>query len=216
MSEIRIILADDHTVIRSGLRLLLERQPDMTVVGEAEDGRQAVQRAAELTPDVVVLDIAMPNLNGIEACRQIVSATPRTSIVVLSMHSDESYVMRALKVGARAYILKDSAEDDLIRAIRAVHQGTSFFSPAVSKLLLEDYVRQLQQRGEEDSYELLTAREREILQLLAEGKSNKDVATMLNLSPYTIETHRSHILQKLGLHTVPELILYAVRKGIIS
>lgn len=216
MSEIRIILADDHTVIRSGLRLLLERQPDMTVVGEAEDGRQALERAAELKPDVVVLDIAMPNLNGIEACRQIMSATPDTSVVVLSMHSDESYVMRALKAGARAYVLKDSAEDDLIRAIRAVHQGTSFFSPAVSRLLLEDYVQQLRQRGEHDSYELLTAREREILQLLAEGKSNKNVATMLNLSPYTVETHRSHILQKLGLHTVPELILYAVRKGIIS
>ena len=215
MSTIRILLGDDHTVIRSGLRLLLERQPDMTVVGEAEDGRQAVDLAEQQKPDVVVIDIAMPNLNGIEAARQIASHQPKTAIVVLSMHSDESYVMRALKAGARAYLLKDSAEEDLIRAIRAVHEGKSFFSPRISKLLLEDYVRQLRQKGEEDSYELLTNREREILQLLAEGNSNKDVANLLNLSLYTVETHRAHILQKLGLHTVPELILYAVRKGII-
>jgi len=215
MNKIRILLADDHTVMRAGLRLLLERQPDMVVVAEAEDGRQTVELADAHTPEVVVLDIAMPNLNGIEAARQIVSKHPKTSVVILSMHSDESYVLRALKAGARAYLLKDSAESDLIRAIRAVRDGKSFFSPAVSKLLLEDYIRQIQERGEEDSYELLTTREREILQLLAEGKSNKDVANLLNLSLYTVETHRAHILQKLGLHTVPDLILYAVRKGII-
>lgn len=215
MNKIRILLADDHTVMRAGLRLLLERQPDMAVVAEADDGRQTVDLADTHTPDVVVMDIAMPNLNGIETTRQIVNKHPKTSVVILSMHSDESYVMRALKAGARAYLLKDSAEADLIRAIRAVRDGKSFFSPAVSKLLLEDYVRQLQERGEEDSYELLTTREREILQLLAEGKSNKDVANLLNLSLYTAETHRAHILQKLGLHTVPDLILYAVRKGIV-
>jgi two-component system, NarL family, response regulator NreC len=215
MNKIRILLADDHTVMRAGLRLLLERQPDMVVVAEAEDGRQTVELADTHTPEVVVLDIAMPNLNGIEAARQIVSKHPKASVVILSMHSDESYVLRALKAGARAYLLKDSAESDLIRAIRAVRDGKSFFSPAVSKLLLEDYVRQIQERGEEDTYELLTTREREILQLLAEGKSNKDVANLLNLSLYTVETHRAHILQKLGLHTVPDLILYAVRKGII-
>jgi two-component system response regulator NreC len=215
MNKIRILLADDHTVMRAGLRLLLERQPDMVVVAEAEDGRQTVELADAHTPEVVVLDIAMPNLNGIEAARQIVSKHPKASVVILSMHSDESYVLRALKAGARAYLLKDSAESDLIRAIRAVRDGKSFFSPAVSKLLLEDYVRQIQERGEEDTYELLTTREREILQLLAEGKSNKDVANLLNLSLYTVETHRAHILQKLGLHTVPDLILYAVRKGII-
>jgi len=215
MDKIRILLADDHTVIRSGLRLLLERQEDMVVVGEAEDGRRAVELAETESPDVAVVDIAMPGLNGIEAARQIVSKNPKTSVVILSMHSDESYVMRALKAGARAYLLKDSAEGDLIQAVRAVHGGNSFFSPAVSRLLLEDYVRQLRKKGQEDSYELLTSREREILQLLAEGKSNKDVANMLNLSLYTVETHRAHILQKLGLHTVPELILYAVRKGII-
>lgn len=215
MNKIRILLADDHTVMRAGLGLLLERQPDMVVVAEAADGRQAVELAASHMPDVVVLDIAMPLLNGIEATRQIVDKHAKTSVVILSMHSDESYVMRSLKAGAKAYLLKDSAEADLIRAIRAVRDGKSFFSPAVSKLLLEDYIRQLQERGEEDSYELLTTREREILQLLAEGKSNKDVANLLNLSLYTVETHRAHILQKLGLHTVPDLILYAVRKGII-
>jgi two-component system, NarL family, response regulator NreC len=215
MSQIRILLADDHTVMRAGLRLLLERQPDLVVVGEAEDGRQAVALADSQEPDVAVMDIGMPNLNGIEAARQIAAKHPQTSVVILSMHSDESYVMRALKAGARAYLMKDSAEADLIRAIRSVREGKSFFSPSVSKMLLEDYVRQLQQRGEEDSYELLTTREREILQLLAEGKSNKDVANLLNVSIYTVETHRAHILQKLGLHTVPDLILYAVRKGII-
>lgn len=216
MNETRVLLADDHTVMRAGLRLLLERQPDLVVVGEAADGRQTIEMAESLEPHVVVMDIAMPNLNGIEATRQIVGKRPAISVVILSMHSDESYVLRALKAGARAYLLKDSAEADLIRAIRAVREGKSFFSPAVSKTLLEDYVHRLQQRGEEDSYELLTQREREILQLLAEGKSNKDVANHLNLSLYTVETHRAHILQKLGLHTVPDLILYAVRKGIIG
>ncbi len=215
MSKIRILLADDHTVMRAGLRLLLERESDMSVVGEASDGRQAVGLADSEEPDVAVIDIAMPNLNGIEATRQIAGKHPHTAVVILSMHSDESYVMRALKAGARAYLLKDSAEADLIRAVRAVRGGKSFFSPAVSKMLLEDYVRELEQRGQEDSYELLTTREREILQLLAEGKANKDVAALLNLSLYTVETHRAHILQKLGLHTVPDLILYAVRKGII-
>jgi DNA-binding NarL/FixJ family response regulator len=216
MGKIRILLADDHTVMRAGLRLLLERQPDMVVVAEAADGRQALELLETETPDVAVVDIAMPILNGIEATRQIAAKHPELPVVILSMHSDESYVMRALKAGAKAYLLKDSAEADLIRAVRTVREGKSFFSPAVSRMLLEDYVHQLKQRGEEDSYELLTTRERELLQLLAEGKSNKDVANLLNVSVYTVETHRAHILQKLGLHTVPDLILYAVRKGIIG
>ncbi|MGO9129172.1 MAG: response regulator [Bryobacteraceae bacterium] len=216
MGKIRILLADDHTVMRAGLRLLLERQPDMVVVAEAADGRQALELLETKTPDVAVIDIAMPILNGIETTRQIAAKRPELPVVILSMHSDESYVMRALKAGAKAYLLKDSAEADLIRAVRTVREGKSFFSPAVSRMLLEDYVHQLQQRGEEDSYELLTTRERELLQLLAEGKSNKDVANLLNVSVYTVETHRAHILQKLGLHTVPDLILYAVRKGIIG
>ncbi len=216
MNPIRVLLADDHTVMRAGLRLLLEREPDLTVVGEAADGRQTVELAEKEQPDVVVMDIAMPNLNGIEAARQMAARQLRAAVVILSMHSDESYVMRALKAGARAYLLKDSAKSDLIRAIRAVTEGKSFFSPAISRMLLEDYVRRLEQLGEVDTYELLTAREREILQLLAEGKTNKDVASVLGLSLYTVETHRSHILQKLNLHSTPELILYAVRKGLIS
>jgi DNA-binding NarL/FixJ family response regulator len=216
MSSIHILLVDDHTVIRAGLRLVLERQPDFRVVGEASDGREAVAAVERLHPNVVVMDLAMPNLNGIEAARQIVSTNPAVSIVVLSMHSDEEYVLRALKAGARAYLLKESAEADLIAAIRAVTSGKSFFSPKVSRMLVEDYVRQLQDREIEDSYELLTGREREILQLVAEGKSNKDVANLLNLSVYTVETHRANLMEKLSLHSVPELILYAVRKGVIS
>jgi two-component system, NarL family, response regulator NreC len=216
MNKTRIVLADDHTLMRAGLRVLLEREADLAVVGEADNGRGAIELVDSLQPEVLVLDIAMPNLNGIEAARQISAKHPNVAIVILSMHSDETYVLRALKAGVRAYLLKDSAESDLVRAIRAVRGGKAFFSPAVGKTLLEDYVRQLQQREEEDSYELLTSREREILQLVAEGRSNKDVANLLNLSPYTVETHRAHILQKLGLHTVPDLIRYALRKGIVS
>jgi two-component system response regulator NreC len=216
MNPVRILLADDHIVMRNGLRLLLERQPHLQVVGEAADGRQAVALSESANPDVVIMDIGMPNLNGIEATRQIVNHNPRTAIAILSMHSDESYVIRALKAGARAYLLKDSAEADLLAAVRALTEGKSFFSPAISKILVEDYMRQLESRGAEDTYELLTNREREILQLLAEGRTNKEVANMLNLSLYTVETHRTHILQKLNLHSVPELILYAVRKGIIA
>jgi len=216
MSEIRILLADDHTVMRSGLRALLERQAGFEVVAEASDGNEAVLKADAQKPNVAVVDIGMPKLNGIEAVRQITAKHPEISVVILSMHADEGYVLRALKAGARGYLLKDSAEADLISAIRAVHEKKAFFSPAISKLLAEDYLRQLQQRAVEDSYELLTPRERQILQLLAEGRSNKEVAQDLNLSLYTVETHRSNILQKLNLRGIPELILYAVRKGVIS
>jgi two-component system response regulator NreC len=217
---IRILLADDHTIIRSGLRLLLEQQPDFKVVAEANDGREAVQLVAQHHPNIAVLDIGMPQLNGIEATHQIATAESNkdshTQVVILSMHSDEGYVLRALKAGARAYILKNSAENDLIRAVRSVADGKSFFSPAISKLLLEDYVRKIRDKEVEDSYDLLTPREREVLQLLAEGKSNKEAAAILDLSLYTVETHRGNILQKLNLHGIPELILYAVRKGIIQ
>jgi len=216
VGQIRILLADDHTIIRSGLRLLLEQQPDFKVVAEAADGREAVELVSKEHPEVAVLDIGMPQLNGIEATQQIVSREPRTNVVILSMHSDEGYVLRALKAGARAYILKNSADADLIRAVRSVSEGKSFFSPVISKMLLEDYIRQIRDKEVEDSYDLLTPREREILQLLAEGKANKEVAKILKLSLYTVETHRGNILEKLNLHGVPELILYAVRKGIIQ
>jgi DNA-binding NarL/FixJ family response regulator len=215
MKEIRVLLADDHGIVRKGLRALLESQPGMKVAGEAADGREAVKLTAEIQPDVVIMDIAMPNLNGIEATAQIVKANPKTGVVILSMHSDEAYLVRALNAGARGYMLKDSAEEDLLRAIQAVAGGRPFFSPAIAQTLLEDFVRSLQQRGLTDSYDLLTDREKEVLQLLAEGKSNKDVATLLNLSPYTIETHRTNLMQKLNLHNTAEIVLYAVRKKII-
>lgn len=215
MRPLRILLADDHTVVRNGLRLILQQQPDFQVVGEASDGREAVRLAESEQPDVVVMDIGMPNLNGIEATRRIVTSRPKTAVAILSMHTDEGYVVRSMKAGVRAYLLKDSAEADLIAAIRAISQGRSFFSPAIRKLLQEDFIRQLEDNEVEDTYDLLSTREREILQLAAEGKTNKEMAGALNISLFTVETHRAHILRKLNLHSVPELILYAVRKGII-
>lgn len=213
---IRILLADDHTVVRDGLRALVEKQPDMAVVAEASDGRDTVRLAEEHAPDVVVMDIAMPNMNGIEATRRILAANPRTAVVILSMHQDESYVLRSLKAGAKGYLLKDSLRGDMVEAIRAAAQGRSFFTRKVSRILQEDYIREMERRGVDDTYELLTDREREVLQLVAEGRTNKEVAGLLNVSLTTVETHRTHILQKLDLHSVPELILYAVRKGVIS
>jgi two-component system, NarL family, response regulator NreC len=216
MKQIRILLADDHTVMRRGLRLLLESQPGFSITDEAADGRQAVDKAVATKPDVVVMDIAMPQLSGTDAAQKIKESLPGTAVVILSMHSDEGYVLRALKAGAKGYILKDSAEGDLIQAIKAVAEGKAFFSPEISRMLVEDYVREIRNRGLEDSYELLTVREREILHMLAEGKSNKDIATLLNLSLFTVETHRRNLQEKLNLHSVAELILYAVRKGLIS
>ena len=216
MNKVRILVADDHGVVRRGLRLQLEQHEDFEVAGEAADGREAVRLAEEIRPDVVIMDIAMPNLNGIEATAQIVKRNPQTGVIILSMHSDETYIVRTLSAGARGYLLKDTADADLQRAVRAVAQGKPFFSPAIAQALLDDYLRQLQQRGIADSYDLLTDREKEVLQLLAEGKSNKEVASILSLSPYTVETHRAHIMQKLNLHSTAEIVLYAVRKKIIS
>ena len=213
---IRILIADDHGIVRTGLRLQLERKEGFQVVGEAADGREAVRMAEELTPDVVIMDIAMPNLNGIQAASQIVKSLPKTEIIILSMHSDETYITRTLAAGARGYLLKENAEVDLYRAVEVVAQGKPFFSPAIANTLLEDYMCQMQQRGLQDSYDLLTDREKEILQLLAEGKSNKDVAVLLNLSTNTVETHRTRMMQKLDLHSAAEIVLYAVRKRIIS
>jgi len=216
VKKIRILLADDHGIVRKGLRLQLEQHNSFVIVGEASDGRTAVRMAEELVPDIVIMDIAMPNLNGIQATTQIVKKNPETGVVILSMHSDETYITRALSAGARGYLLKENAEVDLFRAVQVVAQGKPFFSPVIANTLLEDYVRHMQQRGLEDSYDLLTEREKEILQLLAEGKSNKEVATMLNLSTNTVETHRTRLMQKLHLHSAAEIVLYAVRKRIIS
>jgi len=213
---LKILLADDHAVVRKGLRYLLETQGQHTVIGEAADGREAVRLCSEMKPDVVVMDIAMPGLNGIDATAQILKENPDIAVVILSMHSDESYILRALTSGAKGYLLKDSAEEDLVKAIETVASGRPFFSPVIAQAMLDDYVRQLQMRGVQDSYDLLTDREKEVLQMLAEGKSNKEVATILNLSPYTVETHRNRIMQKLNLHNTAELVLYAVRKKLIT
>jgi len=216
MKKIRILIADDHGVVRRGLKLQLEQHDDFEVVGEAGDGRETISMVDKLAPDIIIIDIAMPNLNGIQATAQIVRKNPQVGIIVLSMHSDETYLARTLAAGAKGYLLKDNAEIDLERAVRVVAQGKPYFSPVIANTLLEDYMRQMQQRGLQDSYDLLTDREKEILQLLAEGKTNKDVALLLNLSPNTVETHRTRLMQKLDLHSTAEIVLYAVRKQIIS
>lgn len=216
MTKKRILLADDHMVVRKGLRFVLDHEPDMEVVGEAGDGKQAVDLVEELAAEVVVMDIAMPRLSGIDATGQITKKHSGVSVIILSMYSDEEYIVRALSAGAKGYLLKDSAEAELVSAVRSVSIGRPFFSPAIAQMLLDDYLRQLQQRGLTDSYELLSDREKEVIHLLAEGKTNKDVATILQISPYTVETHRNHIMQKLNLHNTAEIVLYAVRKKIIA
>lgn len=198
------------------MKLLLDRVPDMEVVGEAADGREAVRLAKELKPDITIMDIGMPLLNGLDAAAHIVRENERTGIIILSMHTDESYILRALDAGAKGYLLKDHADEDLERAIHSVSEGRPFFSPSIAQALLEDYVSLMRERRVQDSYDLLTEREREVLQLLAEGKSNKEVASVLNVSPYTIETHRTNLMQKLNLHNTAEIVLYAVRKAIIK
>jgi two-component system response regulator NreC len=215
MSRLRILLADDHTVVRQGLRKILEAKPQWEVVAEAADGREAVRQAEEAKPDVAIVDVAMPLLNGIEAVRQIVRKVPGTRVLVLSMHNDEAYVTQMLRAGAAGYLLKDSADVDLLQAVEAVGSGKSFFSPAIARVIADDYVRQLEDRGASDRYELLSEREREIFQLIAEGKTNKEIAALLFLSPSTVDTHRSRIMEKLDVHSAAEIVLYAVRKGVI-
>jgi DNA-binding NarL/FixJ family response regulator len=204
MGAVRILLGDDHTVVRQGLCKILEEQPAWEVIAQASDGRQAVQQTLALIPDVAVLDIAMPLLNGIEATRQIARRAPSVHVLILSMHAEEAYVTQAVQAGAKGYLLKDSADSDLVRGVAAVAAGKSFFSPAAAKVMLDDYLRHLSER------------EREVLQLIAEGHSSKEVAEVLSISPATVETHRAHILQKLDVHNTAELVLYAVRRGVIS
>jgi DNA-binding NarL/FixJ family response regulator len=212
---LRVLLADDHAIVRRGLRSLIESEPGITVVGEAADGLEALRMCEELHPDAIILDVAMPKLNGIEVAERVQKLSRAPSVIILSMHTDESYIIRALAAGARAYLLKDATDEDLMPALRAVAAGKPFFSPSVTAVLIEDYVRQLQARGLTDSYHLLTDREREVLQLLAEGRSNKEVAALLDVGVSTVETHRANLMQKLNLHNTAEIVLYAVRKRII-
>ena len=215
MARVRILLADDHTLVRQGLRKLLEERPDWEVIAEAGDGREAVRLAEQHKPDVAILDVAMPLLNGIEATRQITRRVPGTRVLVLSMHADEAYVTQILQAGATGYLLKDSADVDLLKAVGEAARGKSFFSPAIAKVMLDDYVRQLADKGVTDRYDALSEREREIFQLIAEARTNKEIAALLNVSPSTVETHRAHIMEKLDLHSAAEIVLYAVRRGVI-
>jgi DNA-binding NarL/FixJ family response regulator len=212
----RILIADDHGIVRAGLKLLLNRISGTEVVAEAADGREAVRLAKAFDPDIVLMDIAMPLLNGLDAARQICRENPRTGIIILSMYMDESYILRALDAGAKGYLIKDIADDELENAIRSVASGRPFFSRVIAETLTEDHVAQMRRQGVKNSSDLLTEREREVLHLLAEGKSNKETAAVLNLSPYTIDTHRTNLMQKLGLHNTAEIVLYAVRNAIIT
>ena len=211
----RVLLADDHGIVRRGLRSLLETEPGLDVIAEASDGLEALRLCDEHEPDMLILDVAMPKLNGIEVAAQAQKLPHPPRIIMLSMHSDETYVLRALSAGASAYLLKDATDEDLLPAVRAIGAGKPFFSPAVTSMLVEDYMRQLQARGLTDTYHLLTDREKQVLQLLAEGRSNKEVATLLDVGLSTIETHRANLMQKLNLHNTAEIVLYAVRKRII-
>jgi two-component system response regulator NreC len=216
VAKLRIFLADDHRLVRHGFRKILEEKPSWEVVGEASDGRDSVRQVLALEPDVAVLDIGMPLLNGIEATRQIVKRVSGVRVLVLSMHADEAYVTQILHAGASGYLLKDSADVDLLQAVAAVSEGKSFFSPAVARLMLDDYVKQRSgELGVVDRYETLSDREREVFQLIAEGKTNKDIAALLYISLSTVETHRARIMDKLDVHSAAEIVLYAVRRGVI-
>jgi DNA-binding NarL/FixJ family response regulator len=211
MKRIRILLADDHGVVRQGFKMILDAQADMEIVGEAANGREAVELAERLKPDIVVMDVAMPELNGIEATRRLAESAPHVRVLALSMHKDSVYVRETLRAGARGYLLKDSGANDLVAAVRAVASGEGYLSPAVSNAVLDDYRRHVT-----NAMDLLTSREREVLQMLAEGKTNKEIAAALNLSVYTVDAHRGHIMEKLNLHSINELVRFAVRNGMVD
>jgi two-component system response regulator NreC len=216
LPKLRLLLGDDHTLVRHGLRKILEEQPDWEVVSEVGDGREAVREAIAHQPDVAIIDVAMPLLNGIDATQQIVRRSPGTRVLMLSMHADEAYVMRAMQAGATGYMVKDAAGKELLKAIETVAAGRQYFSPAIEKLMQDENAVGANASGFADRYETLSAREREIFQLIAEARSNKEVAALLDISPATVETHRARILQKLDVHNIAEVVLYAVRRGIIS
>ena len=215
MTPIRILLADDHNLFRQGLRRILEEQPGFEIIDDVSSGLEAIESAKRHQPDIAIVDIAMKELNGIETTSQLLKQSPQTAVLILSMYSDERYVNRAVRAGARGYLLKDTVEEDLIEAIRQIHGGQPFFSPSVAKLFQEAHSRDLQANKIDDRYELLTERERQLYHLLAEGQSNKEIAARLSLSLHTVETHRTRIMEKLGVHSIAELVLSAVRRGII-
>ena len=215
MGQIRVLLADDHGLLRKGVRSVLSQDSAIVIAGEANDGDEAVRLAEELLPDVIVMDVAMPGLNGLDAAASITRRDRRIGVILLTMYSDEEYLVRAVSSGVRGYLLKDSAEPDLVRAVKAVAAGNTFFSPAIADMLFDDYLIRLQRSEVQDSYDLLTERERQVLQLLAEGRTNKEVATLLDLGVSTVETHRMNLMKKLGLRNTAELVLYAVRKKIL-
>jgi two-component system response regulator NreC len=215
VARLRILLADDHTLMRQGLRRVLAEQPHWEVVADVEDGAEAVRCAVELRPDVAILDVTMPRLNGVEATKQILRRVPEVRVLILSMYADEVYVRRAFQAGAVGYLLKDSADTDLIHAVSDVARRKTYFSPAVGKVMLDEYLSYLSERGIADRYDSLSEREREVFQLIAEAHSTREIAERLHLSPGTVETHRAHIMEKLDLHSAAEIVLYAVRRGVI-
>lgn len=216
MNGIRVLLAEDHTIVRKGLRSLLDAEAGIEVVGEAGDGREAVRKVQQLSPDIVVMDIAMPGLNGLEGTRQIRKRFPEVKVVILTMHTDEEYILQILASGASGYVVKQAAPRELVSAIQSVHRGGSFFSPSISKKIVEGYIRQAEATVEANSYQKLTEREREVLQLIAEGHSTRQIGQLLHISVKTVETHRAHLTDKLDIHSVAELTQYAIRKGVIS
>jgi DNA-binding NarL/FixJ family response regulator len=216
MAPLNILVADDHTLVSQGVTKILEEQPDWKVIAQAADGRDAVRLGTDLQPDVAVIDVSMPTLNGVEATAQLSAQAPSVKVLMLSMHDDEMLVGRALRAGARGYLLKDSADVDLVRAVTAVAAGESFFSPEIANRMVNDYIGRLTERGESDRLERLSPREREVLQLVAEGHTNRQIAELLSIRPATVETHRSHILQKLELHSTAELVRYAVQRGVVK
>ena len=216
MNKIRVLVADDHTIVREGVRILLEAQPDIEVVGEAADGQEALARVRELQPDIVLIDIAMPNLNGMEATRAIKRDYPQVQIIALTMYESDEYFFQVLNAGASGYILKKAASADLLAAIRAVYAGEVFLYPSVARRLVSDYLSRVKSGEEKSSYDGLTAREREVLKLIAEGHTNQAIADKLVISPSTVQTHRTRIMQRLNLHNRAELIQYAMRKGLLD
>lgn len=215
MMETKVLLVDDHAILREGLRMVLEAQPQITVVGEADDGRQAVELAEKLHPNVIVMDIAMPNLNGLEATRQIKRRWPEIRVVILTMHENQQYLTQIVKAGATGAVLKRSAGTELLTAVKAAARGQSYFSPSIASMMLEDYRVRLNGDGVDDP-EILTEREREVLQLVAEGKTNPEIADALFLSIKTVQTHRGHIMEKLGVHDRTDLVKYAIRTGMVT